>query len=199
MTPGKQPTVQIVWRTTVRDYQILLKNSWIYSINLWHVLNITFRDKPWIYHQITTQKCVGTAMEPTKIWMTSITSCKGWTDMVMSLGTLHTCVSMWKMQWTSLGSFGAGLSTALFPAVIQFQWLPFHPLSSSYLLFFISVASFTQSRRSGYSFCPNVSSQMPVLWTSKKNTAELQNKTWELLLVYSGYNCVGMRPAQKRS
>lgn len=56
-------------------------------------------------------------------------------------------------RWTSLGSFGAGLSTALFPAVIQSQWLPFRPLSSSYLLFFILVASFTQSRRSGYSFC----------------------------------------------
>lgn len=56
-------------------------------------------------------------------------------------------------RWTSLGSSGAGLSTALFPAVTQSQWLPFRPLSSSYLLFFILVASFTQSRRSGYSFC----------------------------------------------
>lgn len=56
-------------------------------------------------------------------------------------------------RWTSLGSFGAGLSTVLFPAVIQSQWLQFHPLFSSYLLFFILVASFTQSRRNGYSFC----------------------------------------------
>lgn len=56
-------------------------------------------------------------------------------------------------RWTSPGSFGAGLSTVLFLAVIQSQWLQFHPLFSSYLLFFISVASFTQSRRNGYSFC----------------------------------------------
>lgn len=183
----------------MRDYQILLKNSWIYSINLWHVLNITSRGKPLICHQITTQKCVKTATKPTQNWMICITTCRGWTGKVVNLHTPHICVSMWKMQWTSLGSFGAGLSTVLFPAVIQSQWLQFHPLFSSYLLFFILVASFTQSRRNGYSFCPSASSQMPVLWTSKKNTAELQNKTWELLLVYSGYNCVGMRPAQKRS
>lgn len=56
-------------------------------------------------------------------------------------------------RWTSLGSFGAGLSTVLFPAVIRCQWLRFPPLSSSYLLFFILAASFTRSRRSGYSFC----------------------------------------------
>lgn len=56
-------------------------------------------------------------------------------------------------RWTSLGSFGAGLSTVQFPAVIQSQWLQFHPSFSSYPLFFILVASFTLSRRNGYSFC----------------------------------------------
>lgn len=65
-------------------------------------------------------------------------------------------------RWTSLGSSGAGLSTALFPAVIQSQWLPFRPLSFSYLLFFILVASFTQSRRSGYSFCVSGVAQFAV-------------------------------------
>lgn len=66
-------------------------------------------------------------------------------------------------RWTSLGNFGVGLSTVPFPAVIQSQWLQFHPSFSSYLLFFILVASFTQSRRNGYSFCVSAGAGISLL------------------------------------
>lgn len=157
----------------VRICQITQRTSSVCLTRLWPALSITCRGTHTVSsHQKITPKCAETVKRHIKTWASCTVKCRNWTGLRTRLNLRRTCASMWRMQWTLLGSFGVEPSTVRSPAATRCPWLLCLCSFSSCLSSSTSVASFTQSKRNANSFYPNVSSRAPVLPTFKKMPPE---------------------------